>query len=62
VGKKDTLIPSDKVRLFFDKLAVQDKELLLLPDFGNRLLYSEQSPLATNVLINWLNRQNKTHY
>jgi lysophospholipase len=61
-GKRDTLIPPDKVRLFFDKLAVQDKEWLLLPDFGHRLLHSEQSPLATNALINWLNRQNKTHY
>jgi alpha-beta hydrolase superfamily lysophospholipase len=59
-GKNDTLIPADTVRLFFDELTIQDKEWLLLPDFGHCLLHSEQSTLATDALIDWLNRQDKT--
>lgn len=61
-GKNDALIHTDTVRLFFDELAVQNKEWLLLPDFGHCLLHSVQSTSAIDALIDWLNRQDKTYY
>ncbi|BCU83084.1 lysophospholipase [Polycladomyces abyssicola] len=56
-GKNDTLIPEDIVRQFFDSLTVKEKEWLLLPEFGHRILHSEQSTSVIDTLIGWLKRQ-----
>jgi alpha-beta hydrolase superfamily lysophospholipase len=61
-GKNDALIPADIVRLFFDSLSVQEKEWLLLPDLGHRLLHSEQSTSAIDALIGWLKRQEQVAF
>ncbi|MFC4076320.1 alpha/beta hydrolase [Salinithrix halophila] len=53
-GDHDPLIPTDSVRLFFDRLNVKDKELVLLPGAGHRLLHSEASTPAADILMKWL--------
>jgi len=61
-GQNDNLIPADMVRLFFDSLTVKEKEWLLLPNFGHRILHSEQSASAVDALIGWLKRQEQAAF
>ncbi|PTX64974.1 lysophospholipase [Melghirimyces profundicolus] len=56
-GKEDRLIPAEIVRSFFDSLTVKEKEWLLFPDLGHRLLHFEQPASAINALLDWMNRQ-----
>jgi lysophospholipase len=56
-GKNDTLIHSDKVGEFINRVSATDKKWVVIPDVGHRLLHSGESAATIEMIIDWIQQR-----